>query len=354
MKENNESLLEIKPLDPKNNSTKQEEDNDFFILYALPSLDDSLIKDGCIECSSAKWGDFKCATLHTQYKDRDSTSTFRNYTVGYEISEKDNVCKNFFLSNGWTENNLNEVIKQNTNNFNEDEVYKKIPYHGYRNKTMSMYLFNPNYKHKDKIQQKNNVKNISVGVMNDKMKNRLSCVETYLEDCNNNKTRNKKTVFDYSNKNQDSSFDNNNYSIEENNEQLMVIPKYSYNNRVAKIPQIIANKNKNTIKLTLNEINFLKEDHVDGKLKLKRICVYKKKLINNNNTDDLQKQNMQIYEIAMHNFPNETIRIIDDDTGQMEFITPQVFKDRYCDNKYLEKINNNVCKDDQCISCNIQ
>ena len=351
MKENNEPLLEIKPLDPKNNSTKQEEDNDFFILYALPSLDDKLIQDGFIKCSSAKWGDFKCATLHTQYKDRDVTDTFRNYTVGYEISEKDNVCKNLFIGDGWTKNNLNDVIRKKIATFNKDTKYQKIKYDGDRHKT-TMYLFNPNYKHKDKIQQKNNVKNISVGVMNDKMKNRLSCVETYLKDCNNNKTRNKKTVFDYSNKSQDSSFDNNNYSIEENNEQLMVIAKYSYNNHVAKIPHIIANKNKNTIKLALNEINFLKEDHVNGKLKLKRICVYKKKLINNNNTDDLQKQNMQIYEIAIHNFPNETIRIIDDDTGKMEFITPQEFKGTYCSNEFLKKINYNCCKI-KCPSCSI-
>ena len=319
----------------------KKEDDDFFILYALPSLDDNLIKDGFSECSSKKWGDFKCATLHTQYKDRDSTSTFRDYAVGYEISEKDNVCKNFFLSDGWTKKNLNEVIEKNTNTFNEDEMYKKIPYDGCCNQTM--YLFNPNYKDKDKIQQKNHVKNISVGVINDKMKNRLSCVETYLEDCNNNnKTHNKKTVFDYSNKNQDSSFDNNNYYIKEDNEQLTVFAKYRRNNRVAKIPHIIANKNKNTIKLALNEINFLKEDHVNGKLKLKRICVYKKKLINNNNADDLQKQNNNIYNIAIKNFPNETIRIIDDDTGEMEFITPQEFKNTYCDITFLKKMNNNI------------
>ena len=64
---------------------------------------------------------------------------------------------------------------------------------------------------------------------------------------------------------------------------------------------------------------------------------------------------MQIYNIAIRNFPNETIRIIDDDTGKMEFITPQEFKDTYCDIISLKKMNNNTaCKCKLYQSCKIQ
>lgn len=351
MKENNEPLLEIKPFDQKNDSNKKEEDNDFFILYALPSLDSKRIKNGYIDCKSL-YGDFKCATLHTLNENRDCTGKFCNYGIGYEVSEKDNVCNNYVIGDGWTKNNLNDVIRKKIATFSKDTKYQKIKYDGDGHETI-MYLFNPEYKNKDKIQQKDNVKNISVGVMNDKMKNRISCVKKYLEDSNDNnkKLHDKKEIFTYSNKNDDSSFDENNYSIEENDEYTNVIAKYNNNRRV---PYILANKQKNKIQLTLNEINFLKENQFNGKLKLKRICIYKSKLTNEYNAGNLQKQNLEIYNIARQNFPNEKIRIIDDDTGQMEFITPQVFKDRYCDNKYLEKINNNVYKDNQCPSCNIQ
>lgn len=84
MKENNEQSLEIKPLDPKNNSTKQEEDNDFFILYALPSLDSKRIDKECIDCESL-YGGLKCTTLHTLNENRDFTENFCSYGIRYEV-----------------------------------------------------------------------------------------------------------------------------------------------------------------------------------------------------------------------------------------------------------------------------
>ena len=74
-------MLEIKPANQNNDSNEKKEDNDFFILYALPSLDSERIDKGCIDCENL-YGGFKCTTLHTLNENRDFTENFCSDCIG--------------------------------------------------------------------------------------------------------------------------------------------------------------------------------------------------------------------------------------------------------------------------------
>ena len=348
-----------------------QKDDDFFILYALPSLDPNRIENGCIDCKSAKYGNFKCGTLHTFVEDRDITDTFLNYGVGYEISDKDSICHNFFIGDGWSDSDLNDRIKQSISSFKADEKYKKIDYKCGSHKT-TMYVFNPNYTGKNKIQKKENVNNIAVGEMNNKIQKRIKCVKQLLDKNKNdikkeenvdisleiNDNLNKNSFYSHPGDQSDTSFDSENYSLDDGciKSEITVLAK---NKNSPKVPLFAINKRNGGVKCFLNEINFLQEDQANGKLKLKRICVYKNTLIDNKYGDEvLKKQNNNIYNIAIKNFPNETIRIIDNETGQMEFISPSEFQQTYCDIKSLKEMKNDAIEDEHdkcevCFECNI-
>lgn len=301
-------------------------EKDFFIGHIVSDgLKKDLIKKGQIECKSAS-GDFICATLHTldPREHHDYTLSFATMGIGYEISEKDNVVKNFFLTDGGTNNDLPKILKE-YNHFDDNRVlYKKLD-------DGNMYIFNRNYNSSDAIKQQYDVNNIVVAVMNEKMKNRISCCKKDLENKKNVKKNvgsavsKQNNIFDYSNNQMDSSFSNDNY---ENQERVSWCE--AVKNKKDASDHIVYYTHNNKINICMNEMNYLAEDQIDGKLKLDRIFVYKNYLTNPlKSKDKLLQQNRNILNISRENFANQTIRVIDDDdTYQM--LSLEDFEKQYC------------------------
>ena len=208
--------------------------------------------------------------------------------------------------------------------------------------------------------------------MNNKIQKRIKCVKQLLDKNKNdikkeenvdisletNDNLNKNSFYSNPGDQSDTSFDSENYSLDDGcmKSEITVLAK---NKNSPKVPLFAINKRNGGVKCFLNEINFLQEDQANGKLKLKRICVYKNTLIDNKYGDEvLKKQNNNIYNIAIKNFPNETIRIIDNKTGQMEFISPSEFQQTYCDIESLKEMKNDAIADEHdkcevCFECNI-
>ena len=307
-------------------SSNQKKEKDFFIGHIVNNeLNKDLIKKGKIGCKGAN-RDFICATLHTldTKKHKDHTLSFSSAGVGYEISEKDNVVNNFFLTDGGTNNDLPKTLKE-YNHFDDNRVlYKKLD-------DGNMYIFNRNYNSSDAIKQQYDVNNIVVAVMNEKMKNRISCCKKDLENKKNVKKNvgsavsKQNNIFDYSNNQMDSSFSNDNY---ENQERVSWCE--AVKNKKDASDHIVYYTHNNKINICMNEMNYLAEDQIDGELKLDRIFVYKNYLTDPlKSNDELLQRNRNILNIARENFANQTIRVIDDN-NTYQMLSLEDFEKQYC------------------------
>ena len=300
-------------------------EKDFFIGHIVHNgLNKDLIKKGQIGCKGAD-GDFICATLHTldTKEHKDHTLSFSSAGVGYEISEKDNVVNNFFLTDGGTNNDLPKTLKE-YNHFDDNDVL-------YKKSNDGMYVFNRNYYDSDTIKQQYDVNNIVVAVMTEKMKNRISCCKKDLENKKNVKKNvgsavsKQNNIFDYSNNQMDSSFSHDNY---ENQERVSWCEAVKNKKDISN--HIVYYTHDNKINICMNEMNYLAEDQIDGKLKLDRIFVYKNYLTNPlKSKDKLLQQNRNILNISRENFANQTIRVIDDD-NTYQMLSLEDFEKQYC------------------------